>query len=111
MKDKAEDAVAGAEGGVDPAMWNCVFLNRLSLKARMQWLQQQHDCAFLAADACGCAHLFVANGRAVECPGHSDSHRHSYTAPAVQPLILPWYRQQPAGPARFNWRDLYLAST
>jgi len=32
VKEKAEDAVAGAEGGVDPAMWNCVFLNRLSLK-------------------------------------------------------------------------------
>merc|ERR1711865_783281 len=31
-KEDAKDAVAGAEGGVDPALWNCVFLNRLSLK-------------------------------------------------------------------------------
>ena len=32
VKEQPSDADGGAEGGVDPALWGCSFLNRLSLK-------------------------------------------------------------------------------
>jgi len=32
IKESQEDVISGAEGGVDPALWGCNFLNRLSLQ-------------------------------------------------------------------------------
>eukprot|EP00656_Telonema_subtile_P008292 TRINITY_DN13881_c0_g1_i1.p1 TRINITY_DN13881_c0_g1~~TRINITY_DN13881_c0_g1_i1.p1 ORF type:complete len:477 (+),score=195.04 TRINITY_DN13881_c0_g1_i1:151-1581(+) len=32
IKEDPKEAVPGADGGVDPALWGCAFLNRLSLK-------------------------------------------------------------------------------